>query len=74
MAFESEDGNPREVAFPDFSTDSGDLGLGSRVSSASASLTLPTLLLGCGLARSHVIADEGMPAVLPSCDKLQPTS
>lgn len=54
--------------------DSGELGLGSGVSSASASLTLPTRLLGSGLARSHVIVDEGMPAVLPSCDKLQPIS
>lgn len=67
-------GNPKWYSSRNFSTDSGELGLGSGVSSASAAMTFPTFLLGSGLARSRVIVGEGMPGVLPSCVKLQPTT
>lgn len=50
MVLESAEGDPRDVASPDLSMGSRELGLGRGVRSASAATTLPTVLGALSLA------------------------
>lgn len=72
MVLERKEGDPRDVASPDFAVYPKVLGLCAGVSDAySVALSLPTLL-GAGLGRAHLLVHEVCCCACPV--KLWPTS